>query len=133
MRESIDTPVDANGDGEAEIDDQLTGEITSFIDDAHDAGLQVHPYTLRDEERFLTLNPDGTPQTPGEEFEQLIEIGADGFFTDFPATGSIVVDQFISEPNLSRTRGYEGMAFSPDRETLYPLLEGAVDGDPDNA
>ncbi|MGD1807754.1 glycerophosphodiester phosphodiesterase family protein [Dapis sp. BLCC M126] len=133
LRESLDTDVDGDGDGEAEIGTQLTGEITSFIEDAHDAGLQVHPYTLRDEERFLTLNPDGTPQTTGEEFEQLIEIGADGFFTDFPATGSIVVEQFVSEPNLARTRGYEGMAFSPDRETLYPLLEGAVDGDPDNA
>ncbi|GGA58510.1 glycerophosphodiester phosphodiesterase family protein [Okeania sp. KiyG1] len=133
LRNSLDTPVDGDGDGEAEIDEQLTGEITSFIEDAHDAGLQVHPYTLRDEERFLTLTEDGTPQTPGEEFEQLIEIGADGFFTDFPATGSIVVDQFIDEPNLPRTRGYEGMAFSPDRETFYPLLEGAVAGDPENA
>ncbi|MEM1171180.1 MAG: glycerophosphodiester phosphodiesterase family protein [Cyanobacteria bacterium P01_H01_bin.35] len=133
LRESLDTDVDGDGDGEAEIGTQLTGEITSFIEDAHDAGLQVHPYTLRDEERFLTLNADGTPQTTGEEFEQLIEIGADGFFTDFPATGSIVVEQFVSEPNLARTRGYEGMAFSPDRETLYPLLEGAVVGDPNNA
>ncbi|WP_293143266.1 esterase-like activity of phytase family protein, partial [Okeania sp. SIO3I5] len=333
LREPLDTPVDGDGDGEAEITSQLTGEITSFIEDAHDAGLQVHPYTLRDEERFLTLNdtveefdspqlivnaligidrpggnaalysridntitdeqgnnlepffdftftpadlildpdtgivttpplplfvapelaeeignpdlagieagffidnfllefdeetsefvivggadsgsfnsvfiseeflndnaleiaqesgtvapietevdttgfqgfgfplsedstvrfaadPDtgaliplggayvsegsisfqslepGTPQTPGEEFEQLIEIGADGFFTDFPATGSIIVDQFIDQPNLRTSRGYEGLAFSPDRETFYPLLEGAVEGDPDNA
>ena len=336
LRESIATPVDGNGDGVAEITTQLTGEITSFIEDAHDAGLQVHPYTLRDEERYLTLNPNfeefkspqiigndligierpngnvtiysrldntinddeqsnnlepffdfvsipntsfldretgtvttrrvplllapevaenignpdlagvevgfliddfalelldeetgefevvggpdsgsvnsifiseeflndndleivegsgivdpidtegdttgflgfgfphsenttlrfivdpdtdaitgisggdfvfegsisfqslepGTPQTPGEEIEQLIEIGADGFFTDFPATGSIVVEQFIDEPNLPTSRGYEGLAFSPDRQTLYPLLEGAVEGDPDNA
>ncbi|MGD1716444.1 glycerophosphodiester phosphodiesterase family protein [Dapis sp. BLCC M172] len=133
LRNDLETPVDGDGDGEAEITTQLTGEVLPLIDWAHDAGLQVHPYTLRDEERFLTLNADGTPQTPGEEFEQLIEIGADGFFTDFPATGSIVVDQFISEPNLARTRGYEGMAFSPDRETFYPLLEGAVDGDPNNA
>ncbi|WP_246844210.1 glycerophosphodiester phosphodiesterase family protein [Hydrocoleum sp. CS-953] len=133
LRNDLETPVDGDGDGEAEITTQLTGEVLPLIDWGHDAGLQVHPYTLRDEERFLTLNADGTAQTPGEEFEQLIEIGADGFFTDFPATGSIVVDQFIDEPNLARTRGYEGMAFSPDRETFYPLLEGAVDGDPNNA
>ncbi|WP_287279216.1 MULTISPECIES: glycerophosphodiester phosphodiesterase family protein [unclassified Okeania] len=133
LRDDIDTPVDGDGDGNAEITTQLTGEVLPLIDWAHDAGLQVHPYTLRDEERFLTLNPDGTPQTPGEEFEQLIEIGADGFFTDFPATGSIVVEQFIDEPNIRTSRGYEGMAFSPDRETFYPLLEGAVVGDPDNA
>ncbi len=147
LRESLEAPVDGNGDGVAEITTQLTGEITSFIEDAHDAGLQVHPYTHRNEERFLTLNPDGTPQTPESEIEQLIEIGADGFFTDFPSTGASVVDSLAAEfvqspqnrdlgdglPNLSRSRGYEGMAFSPDRTTLYPLLEGVVDGDPENA
>ncbi|MEL7052234.1 MAG: glycerophosphodiester phosphodiesterase family protein, partial [Cyanobacteria bacterium J06588_5] len=97
LRESIDTPVDGNGDGEAEITTQLTGEIGSFVDDAHAAGLQVHPYTLRDEERFLTLNPDGTPQTPEQEFQQLVEIGVDGFFTDFARTGDPVVDKLTSD------------------------------------
>ncbi|MEY2857822.1 MAG: hypothetical protein RLZZ74_2134 [Cyanobacteriota bacterium] len=85
----------------------------------------------------------------------------DGFFTDFPATGVAVVDSITGEgasaeetsaarvarqfvqspenpdlgdglPNLETSRGFEGMAFSPDRKTLYPLLEGKVDGDPDN-
>ncbi|MDJ0535574.1 MAG: esterase-like activity of phytase family protein [Xenococcaceae cyanobacterium MO_207.B15] len=147
LRESLDEPVDGNGDGVAEITTQLTGEVTSFIEDAHAAGLQVHPYTHRNEERFLTLNPDGTPQTPEAEVQQLIEIGADGFFTDFPATGAAVVDslagEFVQSPqnpdlgdgiaNLSPSRGFEGMAFSPDRMTLYPLLEGTVEGDPENA
>ncbi|MEM6448897.1 MAG: glycerophosphodiester phosphodiesterase family protein [Cyanobacteria bacterium P01_D01_bin.105] len=133
LRESIDTPVDGNGDGEAEITTQLTGDIFPLIDFAHDAGLQVHPYTLRDEERFLTLNADGTPQTTGDEFRQLIALGADGFFTDFPETGRIVVEQFETAEefaNLRGSRGYEGMAFSPDRQTLYPMLEGTVFGDP---
>ncbi|MEL6456100.1 MAG: glycerophosphodiester phosphodiesterase family protein, partial [Cyanobacteria bacterium J06623_5] len=136
LREPIDTPVDGNGDGEAEITTQLTGEIFPLIDFAHNAGLQVHPYTLRDEERFLTLNADGTPQTTGEEFRQLIEIGADGFFTDFPETGRIVVEQFETAEefaNLRGSRGYEGMAFSPDRQTLYPMLEGTVFGDPEGS
>ncbi|PNW56782.1 UNVERIFIED_CONTAM: glycerophosphodiester phosphodiesterase [Euhalothece sp. KZN 001] len=133
LRESLETPVDGNGDGEAEITSQLTGEVTSFVDDAQNAGLQVHPYTLRNEERFLTLEEDGTPQTPGEEFEQLIEIGVDGFFTDFPATGSMVLETLVEAPNLSSSRGFEGMAFSPDRATAYPLLEGEVTGDPDNS
>lgn len=147
LRDELDEPVDGDGDGEAEITTQLTGEVTSFVDDAHDAGLQVHPYTLRDEERFLTLDAEGNPQTPEEEFKQLIEVGVDGFFTDFPATGVSVVDSVTGEfvrspqnpdlgdglPNLSRSQGFEGMAFSPDRSTLYPLLEGTVDGDPENA
>ena len=135
LRESLETPVDGDGDGDgvAEITTQLTGEVTSFVDDAQNAGLQVHPYTLRNEERFLTLEADGTPQTPGEEFEQLIEIGVDGFFTDFPATGSIVLETIVGEPNLPQSRGFEGMAFSPDRSTAYPMLEGPVAGDPANS
>ena len=132
LREPLATPVDGNGDGIAEITSQLTGDVVPLIDWAHDAGLQVHPYTLRDEETFLTLNADGTPQTTGDEFRQLIELGVDGFFTDYPETGRIVVEQFeqSGDANLGGSKGYEGMAFSPDRQTLYPLLEGTVFGDP---
>ncbi|MEM6350939.1 MAG: glycerophosphodiester phosphodiesterase family protein [Cyanobacteria bacterium P01_D01_bin.14] len=118
------------------ISTQLTGEVVPIVDWAHDAGLQVHPYTLRDEPRFLTLNPDGTAQSTGDEFRQLIELGVDGFFTDFPETGRIVVEQFETAEefaNLRGSRGYEGMAFSPDRETLYPMLEGTVFGDPEGS
>ncbi|MGB5714914.1 MAG: esterase-like activity of phytase family protein [Waterburya sp.] len=148
LREELEEPVDADGDGNAEITTQLTGEIFPLIDYAHNSGLQVHPYTLRNEERYLTLDAEGNPQTPEGEFEQLIQIGADGFFTDFPGTGDLVRDAVVGEfvvspqnpnlgenelPNLDRSRGFEGMAFSPDRTTLYPLLEGAVLGDPDDA
>ncbi|MGB3639655.1 MAG: esterase-like activity of phytase family protein, partial [Rivularia sp. (in: cyanobacteria)] len=133
LRESIDTPVDGNGDGVAEISSQLTGEVRPYIDWAHDAGMQIHPYTLRDEERFLTLKPDGTPQTTGEEFLQLTELGVDGFFTDFAETGRIIVDDLVLESNLRQSRGFEGMAFSPDRTKAYPLLEGTVVGDPENS
>ncbi len=149
LRESLDTPIDGNGDGVAQITSQLTSEIRPYIDWAHEAEMQIHPYTLRNEEAFLTLNLDGTPQTPEQEVEQLISLGVDGFFTDFPATGVTVRDNisqnFVASPdnpevlagnaaaNLDRSRGFEGMAYSPDYLTLYPLLEGAVAGDPDNA
>ncbi|OLB82736.1 MAG: hypothetical protein AUI14_00090 [Actinobacteria bacterium 13_2_20CM_2_71_6] len=33
-------------------------------------------------------------------------------------------------PNLGSSKGFEGMAKSPDGRTLYPLLEGTVAGDP---
>ncbi len=146
LRESLETPVDGDGDGKAEIASQLTGEVTSLVDDAHAAGLQVHPYTLRAEEQFLTLTADGTPQTLEDEIVQLIQVGVDGFFTDFPGIGSEVIDTVTAATvfspdnpavlggeataNLPRSRGYEGMAFSPDRQTLYPMLEGTVLGDP---
>ncbi|MEL7242277.1 MAG: esterase-like activity of phytase family protein [Cyanobacteria bacterium J06573_2] len=133
LRESIDNPVDADGNGNAEITTQLTGEVRPYVEWSHEAGMQIHPYTLRNEERYLTLNPDGTVQTPEGEFEQFIELGVDGFFTDFPETGRIAVNQKIVASNLPSSRGFEGMAFSPDRKTLYPLLEGAVEGDPEDA
>ncbi|MBC6479271.1 MAG: esterase-like activity of phytase family protein [Hormoscilla sp. GM7CHS1pb] len=148
LREDLNEPVDGNGDGIAEITTQLTGEVFPLIDLAHNAGLQIHPYTLRDEERFLTLNPDGTPQTPTQEFLQLTQLGADGFFTDFPGTGRMALDMvtgpevvspqnpFLEDPqmgNIARSRGFEGMAISPDRGTIYPILESSVAGDPPNA
>ena len=153
LREDLEEPVDANDDGEAQITTQLTGEVTSLIEDAHDADLLVHPYTLRVEETFLTLEPDGSPQTLEEEIRQLINIGVDGFFTDNPGIGDEVRDQVVAEytadlvrspdnpevidgdavANLPGSGGFEGMAFSPDRATLYPLLEKAVTGDPETA
>jgi len=36
----------------------------------------------------------------------------------------------LPEANLPRSGGFEGMAISPDRRTLYPMLERAVAGDP---
>ena len=32
-------------------------------------------------------------------------------------------------PNLGGSKGFEGMAYSPDKRFLYPLLEGSVTGD----
>lgn len=149
LRESIDEPVDGDGDGVAEITTQLTGEVFPLIDFAHDADLLVHPYTLRPEENFLTLEADGTPQTLEEEVEQLIGLGVDGFFIDAPITGDEVRDEIVADfvrspdnpevrdgdavSNLPRSRGFEGMAITPDKLTLFPLLEGSVTGDPDNA
>jgi glycerophosphoryl diester phosphodiesterase len=146
LRKDLTTPVDGNGDGKAEITTQLTGEVTPFVEDAHKAGLQVHPYTLRSEERFLTLNADGTAQTLKDEITQLIQVGVDGFFIDSPSVGTDVVKAATAATvlspdspsvlagkdaaNLGRSRGFEGMAFSPDRQTLYPMLEGTVLGDP---
>jgi hypothetical protein len=34
-------------------------------------------------------------------------------------------------PNLPRSRGFEGMAISPNGKWLYPMLEGALTTDPD--
>jgi glycerophosphoryl diester phosphodiesterase len=126
-------PDDLNGDGVISDGDRITGLPTTLIQDAHAAGLLVHLYTLRDESFFL---PDSYEGDPVNEYKQFIELGVDGFFTDFPATGFTARSTFIEEravANLPTSRGFEGMAISPDKFTLYPMLEGTVVGDPAGA
>ena len=64
---------------------------TSFVRDAHRAGLLVHPYTFRNENTFLPLElrTPGTPADYGRafvEYEQFFELGVDGLFSDNPDT-----------------------------------------------
>ena len=54
---------------------------TSLIEDAHQAGLFVHPWTLRSDGPFLAPDYGGDP---AREVEQLLALGVDGLFTDFP-------------------------------------------------
>jgi glycerophosphoryl diester phosphodiesterase len=65
---------------------------TSLVADAHAAGLFVHAYTLRDENRFLPadLRLAGGPDAKGNafgEYERLLDLGVDGFFCDHTDTG----------------------------------------------
>jgi len=62
---------------------------TTFVTDAHAAGLKVHPYTFRNENQFLPLelrSPGGAdPNAYGNaiaEDEQFFKLGVDGLFTD---------------------------------------------------
>jgi glycerophosphoryl diester phosphodiesterase len=126
-------PDDLNGDGQISDGDRVTGAPTTLIQDAHAAGLKVHLYTLRNDSFFLPSTYGGNPIN---EFKQFIELGVDGFFTDFPGTGFIARSTFIQQPavaNLGGSKGFEGQAINPDKTKLYPLLEGPVAGDPSNA
>jgi glycerophosphoryl diester phosphodiesterase len=62
---------------------------TSFVDDAHAAGLVVHPYTFRAENNFLPceLRTSDVLAEYGmfaREVRQFIALGVDGLFTDHP-------------------------------------------------
>ena len=64
---------------------------TRFVDDAHDAGLLVHPYTFRNENTFLPLElrSSADPAAYGNafaEYDQFFGIGVDGLFSDNPDT-----------------------------------------------
>jgi glycerophosphoryl diester phosphodiesterase len=76
-----------------------SGTPTSFVDDAHAAGLLVHPYTFRRENAFLPLELRSSSDPAGigdlaAEIEQFLELGVDGFFTDNPDIGRAAVDAF---------------------------------------
>jgi glycerophosphoryl diester phosphodiesterase len=66
-------------------------EPTSFVDDAHAAGLLVHPFTFRNENRFLPAElrrgdePDGWGDAIAE-YEQFLALGVDGVFSDHADT-----------------------------------------------
>ncbi|MEA5572729.1 glycerophosphodiester phosphodiesterase family protein [Calothrix sp. UHCC 0171] len=102
---------------------------TTLVEDAHSAGLLVHLYTLRNEGVFLAPDYNGDPI---QEYKQFIELGVDGFFTDFPGTGDTIRDLYVGTSavsNLGGSRGFEGLGINPDKTKLYPLLEGTVVGD----
>jgi glycerophosphoryl diester phosphodiesterase len=60
---------------------------TTFVKDAHDAGLVVHPYTFRNENTFLPLELRSSANLTDygnaiAEDEQFFRLGVDGIFTD---------------------------------------------------
>jgi glycerophosphoryl diester phosphodiesterase len=65
---------------------------TSFVRDAHAAGLKVHPYTFRRENEFLPLELRSSSDPAGigdlkAEIRQFFALGVDGLFTDNPDIG----------------------------------------------
>jgi len=71
---------------------------TSFVGDAHAAGLVVHPYTFRPENQFLPLElrSSADPNAYGNlfgEIDKFLDAGVDGFFTDTPDIGRETVDR----------------------------------------
>jgi glycerophosphoryl diester phosphodiesterase len=70
---------------------------TALIQNAHDAGLAVHTWTMRPENAFLPdqMKSSETPTERGDsiaEIRAFVEAGIDGFFTDSPDYGRAAVD-----------------------------------------
>ena len=80
--------------------------------------------------------PDGTYWF-GDEFGPfLLHTDASGRVLEapFPLPGVQSPDNpFLgtATPNLPRSRGFEGMAITPNGRRLYPMLEGSLTTDPD--
>jgi glycerophosphoryl diester phosphodiesterase len=56
---------------------------TSLVQDAHRAGLKVHPWTFRSDSQFLAPEYGGDPE---REYHQFFSLGVDGLFSDFSDT-----------------------------------------------
>jgi len=67
----------------------------AFVRRALQLGLDVHPYTFRAEEHFLTLTVDGKPAGITAEILNLLDLGVTGFFTDFPDEGRFARDLWL--------------------------------------
>jgi glycerophosphoryl diester phosphodiesterase len=86
-------------------EDGTLGEPTSFVADAHEAGLLVHPYTFRNENSFLPadLREGEDPADYGSALEEQLlfwAAGVDGLFTDNPDTGVLTRDLFLDDVAL---------------------------------
>ncbi len=78
--------------------DNEMGAPTSFVADAHAAGLVVHAWTFRPENPFLPTSlrapKIASPSQRGDmasEVQAYLHAGIDGFFTDDPAAGRAAV------------------------------------------
>ncbi|MDP5182364.1 glycerophosphodiester phosphodiesterase [Blastococcus sp. BMG 814] len=82
--------------------DGTLGTSTTLVDDAHRAGLLVHPYTFRNENVFLppALRDGAEADDYGRALEEHLtfwEAGIDGMFTDNPDTGVVSRDLFETD------------------------------------
>jgi len=74
---------------------------TSLVRDAHQAGLLLHPYTFRNESRYLAPDYNNNSEA---EYEQFFRLGVDGVFSDFPDTGVAVRNRLaLGSGQTSRT------------------------------
>ena len=94
-RVAVDPKVDADRDGKAELGTRNNGRMHPMLGRALEAGLVVHPYTLRAEETFLTQTPSGVNQSVIAEAVQLYGMGVQGFFIDQPDLGVAARDIFL--------------------------------------
>ena len=85
---------DVNGDGKVNYNDASSQPATTLIDDAHKAGLFVHAYTFRNEQRRLAFDYNKDPKA---EYLQFYRLGLDGLFSDFPDTAIEARSAYLRE------------------------------------
>ncbi|HEX2013381.1 MAG TPA: glycerophosphodiester phosphodiesterase family protein [Roseateles sp.] len=81
LLKTVDDGVDRNGDGVVNGLDRLVLGSTGVVEAAHERGLLVHTWTMRDDAGILGF------ANGQAEIEAYLRLGVDGVFTDFTDTG----------------------------------------------
>ena len=74
---------DLNNDGKFDERDRVLLAASDVLKNAHAVGLEVVPFTFRNESRRLTSDYKGDPKA---EYKKFYDLGVDGVFTDFVDT-----------------------------------------------
>ena len=93
----VSTVADAQGSGPGEAKLKLA-EPTDLIDRAHAAGLKVHTWTFRNEQRRLAGDYAGNPIN---EYLQFYKLGIDGVFSDFTDTAVVAREMLKLERRIA--------------------------------
>lgn len=91
---------DKNPDGtpyKGSTPEAISQEPTTLVADAHKAGLFVHVFTFRSENRYLASDYYGDPT---QEYLKFFRLGVDGVFTDF--TNAAVIGRIAYLHELGR-------------------------------
>ena len=110
---------------------ELTGfdfDLESFVVDSDGTfwvGEELGPYLLHFDATGKLLEPPYPTPNFGTGFNPAVD------FVRSPDNPAVLAGETTA--NLDRSRGYEGLAISPDNTKLYALLEGSVVGDPEDA
>jgi len=92
---TVDDGIDRNGDGKITINDRRVDGSTGVVELAHDKGLLVHTWTLRNDASGYGFTD------PKKEITYYFDLGVDGLFTDFADTGVAGRDASINASNVS--------------------------------
>ena len=121
-------PDDLNGDGVINDADLHTVAPATLVTDAHAVGLLLHPYTFRNEGRYLASDYGGDP---AKEYLQFFRLGVDGLFSDFAGTARAAADRYygfdiffrdLSDLSITKTDSTADGTTAPGAQVIYTVM-----------
>ena len=102
---------DVNGDGKVNETDRKLLPPSAVVANAHKAGLVVHPFTFRNEQRRLASDFKGNPVN---EYMMFYELGVDGLFSDFADSAVVARALWALKHDPAAAKCLVGSRWHPD-------------------